>query len=134
MRTHWSLVEDGRADRVVESTIGKIWSIFGLEVGLVDHFKPLNPPALFIDKLDDVVGLYRRPKRRARCAWTRVAGSRPSSVPAGVPDYAGTPETNRRPRSSWARHHLVAVMNIVDGTATSVHRRDRAVGVEEVLV
>ena len=47
-----------------KSTIGKIWSDFGLKPHLVDHFK-LSTDPLFIDKLYDVVGLYLNPPESA---------------------------------------------------------------------
>src|SRR5215203_3962999 len=80
--THWSRSKMAERTGLSRSTIGKIWSDFGLKPHLVDHFK-LSTDPLFIDKLYDVVGLYLNPPRpRWCCAWTRSPRSRRCSDPS----------------------------------------------------
>ena len=52
--------EDGRRSGLSKSTIGRIWSWFGLKPHRADGFKLSNDP-LFVEKIYDVVGLYLRP-------------------------------------------------------------------------
>ena len=49
-----------RLTGVSQSTVSRIWRTFGLEPHLVETFK-LSKDHQFIDKVGDVVGLYRAP-------------------------------------------------------------------------
>ena len=77
--THWSRSLMARATGVSESTVGRIWRAHGLKPHLARTFK-LSNDKQFVEKLEDVVGLYLNPPktplfcpamRRARCRpWT----------------------------------------------------------------
>ena len=45
---------------VSASTVGRIWRTFGLQPHIVESFKISDDP-LFIEKVQDIVGLYLNP-------------------------------------------------------------------------
>jgi hypothetical protein len=47
-----------------ESTVGRIWKAFGLKPHRSETFK-LSTDPMFIEKVRDVVGLYRDPPEKA---------------------------------------------------------------------
>jgi hypothetical protein len=47
-----------------QSTVGRIWRAFGLQLHRTETFKLSRDP-LFIDKVRDIVGLYLDPPERA---------------------------------------------------------------------
>jgi transposase len=74
--THWSRSSMAKRSGLSPSTVGRIWTAFKLKPHLADGFKVSSDP-LFIEKVHDVVGLYRDP--RAPCgADDSSGGERPS--------------------------------------------------------
>ena len=62
--THWSQSSMARKSGLSRSTIGRIWKDFGLQPHRADGFKVSADP-LFMEKVVDVVGLYRNPPENA---------------------------------------------------------------------
>ena len=62
--THWSRASMAKRAGLSKSTIGRIWRKFDLKPHLTGTFK-LSTDPLFVDKVVDVVGLYRNPPERA---------------------------------------------------------------------
>jgi transposase len=62
--THWSRTSMAAATGLSPSTIGRIWAINGLKPHLVKTFK-LSNDKHFIEKLEDIVGLYLSPPEHA---------------------------------------------------------------------
>ena len=62
--THWSRSLMARATGVSESTVGRIWRAHGLKPHLARTFK-LSNDKQFVEKLEDVVGLYLNPPENA---------------------------------------------------------------------
>lgn len=62
--THWSTRLMAEAANVSAATVGRIWRAHGLKPHLVNTFKLSNDPK-FVEKLDDIVGLYICPPERA---------------------------------------------------------------------
>jgi len=62
--THWSRSSMSQASGLSESTIGRIWSNHGLKPHLTKGFK-LSNDAKFVEKLEDIVGLYLSPPEHA---------------------------------------------------------------------
>ena len=62
--THWSTRSMARAAGVSEATVRRIWKRHGLKPHLVRTFKLSNDPH-FVEKLEDVVGLYLNPPEHA---------------------------------------------------------------------
>jgi transposase len=62
--THWSRSSMAARSGLSPSAIGRIWRKFDLKPHLSDSFK-LSTDPLFVEKVVDVVGLYRNPPERA---------------------------------------------------------------------
>ena len=62
--THWSRASMSAAADVSPSTVGRIWRAHGLKPHLVKTFK-LSNDKRFVEKLEDVVGLYLNPPDNA---------------------------------------------------------------------
>lgn len=63
-QTHWSRASMAEATGLSESTVGRIWKAHGLKPHLFQTFKVSNDPR-FVEKLEDVVGLYLDPPEHA---------------------------------------------------------------------
>jgi len=62
--THWTVRDMAKAMGIAASTVQKIWRAHGLAPHRFRHFKLSNDIA-FVDKLQDVVGLYINPPAHA---------------------------------------------------------------------
>ena len=62
--THWSQRSMARASGMSRTTIGRIWSAFGLQPHRSETFKLSTDPQ-FVEKVRDIVGLYLAPPERA---------------------------------------------------------------------
>ena len=118
---------DGRAQRPVKSTVGRIWRKFDLKPHLIDGFK-LSTDPLFVAKVVDVVGLYHNPPEKAvvLCVDEKSQVQALDRSQPVLPMMPGMPE---RRTCDYARHgvtSLFAAFNIADGTVISeLHRRHR---------
>ena len=62
--THWSKRSMAARVGLSATTIGRIWGAFGLQPHRVETFKLSSDPQ-FVDKVQDIVGLYLAPPERA---------------------------------------------------------------------
>jgi len=62
--THWSRSSMAKATGLSDSTIGRIWKAHGLKPHLINTFK-LSNDKNFVEKLEDIVGLYLSPPEHA---------------------------------------------------------------------
>src|ERR687897_1576779 len=62
--THWSRRSLARAAGLSATTVGRVWRAFGLQPHRSETFKLSTDPA-FVEKVRDIVGLYRAPPERA---------------------------------------------------------------------
>jgi transposase len=62
--THWSTRSMARAVGVSEATVRRIWKRHGLKPHLIKSFK-LSNDQRFVEKLEDVIGLYLNPPEHA---------------------------------------------------------------------
>ena len=62
--THWSIRSMAAEAGLSHTTIRRIWSTFGLQPHRSETFK-LSTDPLFVDKVQDIVGLYLSPPTRA---------------------------------------------------------------------
>ena len=62
--THWSIRSMAAETGLSHTTIRRIWSAFGLQPHRSETFK-LSTDPLFVDKVQDIVGLYMSPPNRA---------------------------------------------------------------------
>ncbi len=121
---------------VSKSPIGRIWRRFDLKPRLVDGFK-LSADPLFVEKVVDVVGLYRSPPERAvvLCVDEKSQMQTLDRSQPVLPMMPGMPE---RRIHDYARHgttNLFAAFTIADGTVIGeLHRRHRAAEFKKFLV
>jgi putative transposase len=57
---HWSIRQMADQARISQSTVHRIWQIFGLEPHRQRHFK-LSTDPFFVEKVRDILGLYLNP-------------------------------------------------------------------------
>ncbi len=62
--THWSTRTMARAAGISQGSVRRIWHTHGLKPHLVRTFKLNNDPE-FVEKLEDIVGLYLNPPEHA---------------------------------------------------------------------
>ena len=62
--THWSIRTMAAETGLSHTTIRRIWNAFGLQPHRSETFK-LSTDPLFVDKVQDIVGLYMSPPNRA---------------------------------------------------------------------
>lgn len=62
--THWSIRSMAADSRLSHTTIRRIWTAFGLQPHRAETFKLSSDP-LFVDKVQEIVGLYMSPPDRA---------------------------------------------------------------------
>lgn len=62
--THWSIRSMAAVTGLSHTTIRRIWTAFGLQPHRSETFK-LSTDPLFVDKVQDIVGLYMAPPNRA---------------------------------------------------------------------
>nr|WP_245978757.1 helix-turn-helix domain-containing protein [Aurantiacibacter xanthus] len=62
--THWSIRSMAAASGPSHTTIRRIWNALGLQPHRSETFK-LSMDPLFVDKVQDIVGLYMSPANRA---------------------------------------------------------------------
>ena len=133
--THWSRAKMAQRTGLSRTTIGKIWSDFGLKPHRVDHFK-LSTDPLFIDKLYDVVGLYLNPPEAAVVLCVDEK-SQVQALQRSQPAFPMMPGMPERRTHDYVRHGtttLFAAFNVADGTViTSLHRRHRATEFKKFL-
>jgi transposase len=134
--THWSRAKMAERTGLSRTTIGKIWSDFGLKPHRVDHFK-LSTDPLFIDKLYDVVGLYLNPPEAAVVLCVDEK-SQVQALQRSQPAFPMMPGMPERRTHDYVRHGtttLFAALNVADGTViSSLHRRHRATEFKKFLV
>jgi transposase len=134
--THWSRSSMAQRSGLYASTIGRIWRKFEIKPYLTDGFK-LSTDPLFVDKVVDVVGLYRNPPERAvvLCVDEKSGMQALDRSQPVLPLMPGMPE---RRSHDYVRHgttSLFAAFTIADGRVISeIHRRRRAVEFKNFLV
>jgi transposase len=133
--THWSRAKMAERSGLSKSSVGRIWKAFNLKPHRADGFKLSNDP-LFVEKVQDVVGLYLDPPESAvvlsvdeKSQVQALSRSQPA-----LPMMPGMPEKRTH---DYARHgttSLFAALNVADGTViSSTHRRHRATEFKKFL-
>jgi transposase len=133
--THWSRSSMAARSGLSPSTIGRIWRKFDVKPHLSDGFKLSSDP-LFVEKVVDVVGLYRNPPEKAvvLCVDEKSGTQALDRSQPVLPMMPGMPE---RRSHDYVRHgttSLFAAFNIADGRVIhSLHRRHRAAEFKKFL-
>jgi hypothetical protein len=115
--THWSRTSMADRSGLSKSTIGRIWRDFGLQSHRADTFK-LSTDPLFIDKVVDVVGLYRNPPERGvvLCVDKKSQVQALDDSQPVLPMMPGVPERRTPDYIRNGITSLFAAFNITDGT------------------
>jgi transposase len=116
--THWSTRRMARAVRLSHTSIKRIWHAHGLKPHLTRGFK-LSNDKQFVEKVQDVVGLYLNPPDRRR--EEPGSGARPHS--AGVADEKGPGrhhDARRAPRGKARRRRGGSEKSQPQATISSV--------------
>jgi hypothetical protein len=118
-----------------KSTIGRIWRKFDIKPHLTGIFK-LSTDPLFVEKVVDVVGLYRNPPERAvvLCVDEKSGIQALDRSQPVLPMMPGVPG---RRSHDYVRHGTTdpfAAFNIAGGTVIhSLHRHPRAAEFKKFL-
>ena len=119
-QTHWSRATMSAATGLSESTIGRIWREHGLKPHRVETFKLSKDPR-FVEKLNDIVGLYLNPPEHAivlSCDEKSQIQALDRTQP-GLPMKKGRCGTMTHDYKSNGTTSLFAAMNVLDGTIIS---------------
>jgi transposase len=119
-QTHWSRATMSTATGLSESTIGRIWREHGLKPHRFDTFKLSNDPR-FVEKLNDIVGLYLSPPEHAivlSCDEKSQIQALDRTQP-GLPMKKGRGGTMTHDYKRNGTTSLFVAMNVLDGTIIS---------------
>jgi transposase len=114
--THWSTRSMARAVSMSEATVRRIWHKHGLKPHVVKTFKLSNDPQ-FIERLEDIVGLYLNPPEHALV----LSIDEKSQIQAldrtqpGLPMKKGRGETRAHDYKRHGTTTLFAALNVADG-------------------
>lgn len=118
--THWSTRSMARAQGTSEATVRRVWREHGLKPHRTRSFK-LSNDKRFVEKLDDIVGLYLNPPQHA---WV-LSGDEKSQIQALGRTQPGLPLKKGRVATmthDYVRHGtttLFAALGTLDGKLIS---------------
>lgn len=114
--THWSTRAMAEAQRVSEATVRRIWHSHNLKPHLIETFK-LSRDKQFVEKLQDVVGLYLNPPDKALVLCVDEK-SQIQALDRTQPLLPLRPGIPARQTHDYTRHGtttLFAALNMLDG-------------------
>ena len=119
-RTHWSRASMAKAVGVSPSTVGRIWRSHGLKPHRVKTFKLSRDPA-FVEKMEDVVGLYLAPPVNAVvfCADEKTQVQALDRTQPGLPLKKGRAGTMTHDYKRNGTTTLFAALNVLTGVVIS---------------
>lgn len=114
--THWSRRSMAEAMEVSPSTVGRIWRTHGLKPHLVSVFK-LSSDKLFVEKLEDIVGLYLSPPEHAivLCCDEKSQIQALDRTQPSLPIKKGRCGTMTHDYRRFGTTSLFAALNVADG-------------------
>jgi transposase len=117
LATHWSRRTLAKALGIGETTIGQVWKEHGLKPHLARTFKVSNDPK-FIEKLEDVVGLYLAIPDHAivLCCDEKSQIQALDRTQPGLPIKKGRAGTMTHDYVRHGTTTLFAALNVIDGT------------------
>src|SRR5208337_399323 len=115
--THWSCRRMAEICSISKASVQRIWRANGLKPHLVRTFKLSNDPD-FIEKLEDVVGLYMNPPDHALvfCIDEKSQIQALDRTQPGLPMKKGRAGTMTHDYKRNGTTTLFAAMNVLDGT------------------
>jgi transposase len=114
--THWSTRTMAKAQGLSEATVRRIWKQHQLKPHLVKTFKLSRDP-LFVEKLQDVVGLYLNPPEKALvlCLDEKSQIQALDRTQPGLPMKPGRCGTFTHDYKRHGTTTLFAALNVLDG-------------------
>lgn len=114
--THWSTRSMARAQGLSEASVRRIWKEHNLKPHLVKTFKLSRDPQ-FIEKLQDVVGLYINPPEKALvlCVDEKSQIQALDRTQPGLPMKPGRCSTFTHDYKRHGTTTLFAALNVLDG-------------------
>lgn len=114
--THWSTRTMGAALGVSASTVMRHWQAHGLKPHIVRGFKVSRDPK-FIEKLEDIVGLYMSPPEHALvlCCDEKSQVQALDRTQPGLPMKKGRAATMTHDYKRNGTTTLFAALNVLDG-------------------
>lgn len=126
--THWSIRSMAARSGLSHTTIRRIWSAFGLQPHRSESFKLSSDP-LFVDKVQDIVGLYLSPPTRAVVLCVDEK-SQIQALDREQPVLPMAPGVAERRTHNYTRHgttSLFAALDIATGAGIGkCYKRHRA--------
>ena len=122
--THWSTRTMARAAGISDSAVRRIWKAHGLKPHLSRTFK-LSNDKRFVEKLEDVVGLYLNPPEHAlvlSCDEKSQIQALDRTQP-GLPLKKGRAGTLTHDYKRNGTTTLFAALNTLDGTVLGSHMK-----------
>lgn len=115
--THWSCRTMAEATGVSEATVRRVWHEHGLKPHLTKTFKVSNDPQ-FIDKLEDIIGLYMHPPEHALvlCCDEKSQIQALDRTQQVLPLKKGRCGTLTHDYTRNGTTTLFAALNVLDGT------------------
>ena len=115
--THWSTRTLAEVTGVSASSIGRVWQAHGLKPHRVQTFKVSRDPR-FIEKLEDIVGLYLSPPEHALvlCCDEKSQVQALDRTQPGLPLKKGRAATMTHDYKRHGTTTLFAALNVLDGT------------------
>jgi transposase len=115
--TQWSCRRMAEICGISKASVQRIWQANGLKPHLVKTFKLSNDPD-FIEKLEDVVGLYMNPPDRALvfCIDEKSQIQALDRTQPGLPIKKGRAGTMTHDYKRHGTTTLFAALNVLDGT------------------
>lgn len=114
--THWSTRKLAARLGISDTTVLKVWRAHGLKPHLVETFKVSRDPK-FIEKLEDVVGLYLSPPEHALvlCCDEKSQVQALDRTQPGLPLKKGRAQTMTHDYKRHGTTTLFAALNVLDG-------------------
>ena len=122
--THWSTRTMARATGLSEASVRRIWKAHGLKPHLLQTFK-LSKDKRFVEKLEDVVGLYLNPPEHAlvlSCDEKSQIQALDRTQP-GLPLKKGRAGTMTHDDKRRGTTTLFAALNTLDGTVVATQMK-----------
>jgi transposase len=122
--THWSTRTMARATGLSEASVRRIWKAHGLKPHLLQTFK-LSKDKRFVEKLEDVVGLYLNPPEHAlvlSCDEKSQIQALDRTQP-GLPLKKGRAGTMTHDYKRHGTTTLFAALNTLDGTVVATQMK-----------
>jgi transposase len=119
--THWSTRTMAQATGISEASVRRIWRAHGLKPHLVRSFKLSNDPE-FVEKLQDIVGLYLNPPEHAivLCADEKSQIQALDRTQPGLPLKRGRCGTMTHDYKRNGTATLFAALDTLEGSVISM--------------